>query len=484
MALELRQQQKLSQQLVITLRLQQAIKLLQLNHQELVTAVQKELIENPTLEELPGTTDNVRSDAERRYEQGVDVQKADELERNNGSESSGGVDWNKVLDEYAQGNSAFRSSAGPSRYEDMPPIEATLTASESLAEHLMWQLGMQQCTDAELQAAISIIHNLDHRGYLESTFEQIALEAEVDMDAVEGALEIVRGLDPIGCGARDLKEVLVTQARHHWPEDPFIVRLLSEHLPDLEARNYQGIAKGLDLDVEDVVEYHRMIQTLEPWPGRPFADAPNQYITPDIEVVKMGGEWQILQNEDGLPRLRISSYYRRVMRDGGSSREEKQYIKERLESADFLIKSIYKRQRTIHRVMKAILERQQDFFEKGAEYLRPMVLRDVADDIEVHESTVSRVTTNKYVQCPHGIFELKYFFNAGIQRMQGEDLAAESVRQKIKKLVAEEAPKTPLSDQQIVKLLKDQNIVIARRTVAKYREAMGILPSNHRKQLF
>jgi RNA polymerase sigma-54 factor len=226
-----------------------------------------------------------------------------------------------------------------------------------------------------------------------------------------------------------------------------------------------------------------MIQTLEPWPGRPFTDAPEQYIIPDIQVVKVGLEWQILQNEDGLPRLRVSNYYRKVLTDLSSSKADKNYIKERLESADFLIKSIFKRQRTIHKVMECILVRQKDFFDHGAERLKPMVLREVADEIEVHESTVSRVTTNKYVQCPHGIFELKYFFNAGIQRVHGEDLAAEAVKMKIRKLLNDEDSKKPLSDQKIVDLLLVQNVKIARRTVAKYREAMGFLSSSQRKNI-
>jgi RNA polymerase sigma-54 factor len=269
-----------------------------------------------------------------------------------------------------------------------------------------------------------------------------------------------------------------------WPEDLNVARIVSDHLRDLERRNYASIARALEQTVEDVIEYHRMIRKLDPRPGLPFAGDDDHYITPDVVVEKIGDRWQILQNEDGLPRLRVSRFYREVLRDKTSRREDRRYIKEKLDAADFLIKSIYKRQRTIHKVMNAILERQQSFFEHGAEHLRPMILRDVADQIGVHESTVSRVTSNKYVQTKHGIFELKYFFNAAITGDSGEDLAGAAVKQKIKKLLADENPKKPLSDSAIAKLLKANGVSIARRTVAKYREALGILSSSKRKRMF
>jgi RNA polymerase sigma-54 factor len=226
-----------------------------------------------------------------------------------------------------------------------------------------------------------------------------------------------------------------------------------------------------------------MIREFEPWPGRGYADAEPQYITPDVHMFKLGGEWQILLNEDGMPKLRVSNYYRTVLA-GGGSKEDRAYIKDKLDSADFLIKSIYKRQSTIFKVVKCILERQREFFEKGPEYLTPMVLRDVADAVEVHESTVSRVTSNKYLQCPHGILELKYFFSSGVQQAAGDDVSAIKIKSRIKQLVGNENPKKPMSDQGIVKALEEDGIKCARRTVAKYREAMGILSSSKRKRLF
>ena len=374
MALELRQQQKLSQQLVFTLQMQQAIKLLQLNHQEMVDMVKAELVENPTLEEVPDASPSDGNSGEDGAVK-ADPEPAAQPE---------GEDWAKLLEQYSSPPGMHQNASGPSRFDDMPPIEQSLTSSTSLSSHLTWQLGMQVCSEAERQVAIAIIHNLDHRGYLDCSMDQIIEDTGVDAQLAEDSREMVMGFDPLGCASLGLGECLRLQCEARWPEDEYILRIVSDHLGDIESRNYQGIARALEIEIEDVVEYHKMIQTLEPWPGRPFAEGPSQYITPDIEVVKISGEWTILQNEDGMPRLRVSNYYRKVLTDKDSSKADKQYIKERLDSADFLIKSIYQRQRTIHRVMNAILERQRDFFDRGAEFLTPMILRDVADAIGVH----------------------------------------------------------------------------------------------------
>jgi RNA polymerase sigma-54 factor len=328
-----------------------------------------------------------------------------------------------------------------------------------------------------------MILNLDEHGWLDCDLDYVAAESGADEDDVEGALIILQGLDPIGCGARDLKECMLIQIKEKWPEDPFFPDIVNNHLSDIEERNYSTIARDMDMDMEDVLEYHKMLQTLDPWPGRAFAEPEDQYITPDIEVVKISGEWQILQNEDGMPRLRLSSKYQEMFKEG-SDKDDKEFVEKRLRAAKFLIESIYKRQRTIYRVMESIMRRQTAFFEHGTESLRPMVLADIADEIGVHESTVSRATTNKYVQCPHGIFELKFFFNAGIRQTNGDELASEAVKQKIRKLIAEEDRQKPHSDSALAALLKKDRIKIARRTVAKYREAMGILPSTQRKKLF
>lgn len=479
MGLELKQSLKLSQSLVLTQQLQQAIKLLQLNHLELVEQVQQELLENPTLEEIPGTAADVVTDAQRALESQSQAVVNDASEQSNGQNED--IDWQQVAEHLADDRpSGDRGSSG---MDELPPIETNLVGASSLPDHLEWQLHMTSCTDGERAAAFLIIHNLDDRGWLGGTLEELIREHGLDAEDAEGALEIVQHLDPLGCGARSLEECLEVQARTLHPEDPYFPRLIRNHLPDIEKRAYPAIARALEIEVEDVVEYHKMLKHLEPWPGRAFTAAEPQYISPDVYVVKQGGEWVVSQNEDGLPKLRLSNHYRKVLLGKDNTREERDYIKERLASAKFLIESIYKRQSTIGKVMKCILERQADFFERGPDYLRPMVLRDVADEIGVHESTVSRATSNKYVHCPQGTLELKYFFNNGVNAVSGEMVAAEAVKRRIKKIIAAEDPGAPVSDDAIVKLLQADNVDIARRTVAKYREAMGILPSSKRKNL-
>ena len=287
--------------------------------------------------------------------------------------------------------------------------------------------------------------------------------------------------DPPGVAARNLQECLLLQARHVGADDDLVLGIITKHLSNLEKHNYAAIAKDLNQPLEEVYEATKVVLAFDPKPGRAYSDEESNYITPDVHIQKVGDKYFVVANDDGLPKLKISDFYRVALSKGPKARE---YIQERLRSAQWLIRSIQQRQRTIVRVTESILRFQREFFEKGSAYLKPLILRDVADDIGMHESTVSRVTTNKYVHTPQGIFELKYFFNSGITRSDGDDLASEAVKLKIKQIVANEDPKHPHSDQKIVELLLEQNIEIARRTVAKYREQLRIQPSSKRKQVF
>ncbi|MFT4705974.1 MAG: RNA polymerase sigma-54 factor, partial [Bradymonadia bacterium] len=340
-------------------------------------------------------------------------------------------------------------------------------------------------TPLERRLAAVIIYNLDDFGYLrDTTLEEIALVQEVDPDDVEDALLLVQEFDPLGVAARDLAECLLIQAEAEHPDDKLLKSVIKHHISDLERKDYAGIARTLGVSKSDIMDVHRVIITFDPKPGRQFNDSEPTYITPDIYIIRQDDEWVPVLNEDGLPKLRVSNHYKRALRRGNSDKEAKNYVQERLRSAQWLIKSIHQRQRTITRVTESIIRFQRDFFDEGIQHLKPLVLRDVAEDIGMHESTVSRVTTNKYVHTPRGIYELKFFFNSSIKKEGTDDIAAEAVKHHIRQLVSEENEAKPLSDQKLVALLRERHgIDIARRTVAKYREMMGILSSSKRKQL-
>jgi RNA polymerase sigma-54 factor len=478
MALDLRLDAKMSQSLVMTPRLQQAIKLLQYNHIELVTHINEAMLENPTLETVPDSEGGI-TDEQRNLETKTDQLKNEAAEQANGSEE-GSIDWEKFL---AQMND--RRPSGPSGgtiYDDLPPIETNLTYGESLADHLIEELHLVRCDEEERAAAELVIHNLDERGYLDTTVEALAEELEISVADVDFARKMVMELEPTGCGSVTLSECLIAQARVHFPEDPTFEPILTDHLHNLERRNYAAIARDLDLDVDDVIEYHRMILELEPHPGRSFTTEEPRYITPDVYVVKMDGKWEVFLNEEGIPDLRVSRYYEKVLQKG--SKEEKEYIADKLRGAQFLIQSIHRRRKTIRRVMESILKFQRDYFENGVEHLRPLILDDVAQDIGVHMSTVSRVTSNKYAHTPHGILELKYFFSTGVRQQTGGDMAAEAIKSRIKALIEAENGRKPLSDAALEKKLNQEGVRVARRTVAKYREQLGILSSKMRKSMF
>jgi RNA polymerase sigma-54 factor len=497
MAIELKQQLKLSQQLVMTPQLQQAIKLLQLSRLELVDLIREEVEQNPLLEETAEqSVEELRADAPAPLED--EAPPAEPAAENKVSEVQGknegadDIDWESFLKDTGDIGASYAPPERPSG-DDLPSFENVLTKKTSLVDHLMWQLSLSDLGPEDRYIATLIIGNVNDDGYLDVVEEPLGDIAEqarrdtgdaaIDEARVEGVLRRVHKFDPVGVGARDLKECLLLQARFHGMDDEVVTGIIEHHLHNLEKRNYQAISKELHASIEDVIDAVKFITELEPRPGRLYLTEEPHYITPDIYVYKVGDEYTIVLNEDGIPKLRISNFYRNALQ-GGTAGVAKEYIQDKLRSGVWLIRSIYQRQRTIYRVMESILKFQREFFDKGVAHLRPLILRDVAEDIGMHESTISRVTSNKYVHTPQGIFELKYFFNSGINRMDGGEVASESVKQKIKELVAQEDAKHPSSDQRIVELLKAQNIDIARRTVAKYREMLGILPSSRRKKIF
>ncbi|MCB0364825.1 MAG: RNA polymerase factor sigma-54 [Bdellovibrionales bacterium] len=483
--MSLKMSMKLSQQLRMTPQLQQAIKLLQLSRMELETQVRKELTENPVLEEVQDTTDD--DPAQRTSSTSEDVQSAAGNENTESAQDQDPrkqdeFDWDNYFDNQYK---PPQGSGGGN--EEIMNYENVISARQTLHDHLMWQAGLAGFNDEEMALVTILISYVDDDGYIKVPMEQIAEEEGLEALDLEEIIPFIQEFDPPGVGARNLKECLLVQAKHLEEDTNDLVQLINEHLKDLEKKNYPAIAKAMGLEMEDVIEMCKIIYSMDPKPGRAYLPQDTHFITPDVYVYKVGDEYMVALNEDGLPRLRISNLYKNVLKGGqsnGATPEAQEYIQDKLRSALWLIKSIAQRQRTIYKVTESIVRHQRDFFDKGPAFIKPMILRDIANDIGMHESTVSRVTTNKYVHTPRGIFELKYFFNSGINKTDGDSLASESVKLKIKHLVSEEDPKNPLSDQKIVELLKKDGIKIARRTVAKYRDVLKILPSSKRKKYF
>jgi RNA polymerase sigma-54 factor len=493
--MQIKQVLKLSQQLTMTPQLQQAIKLLQLSRLELNETIQQEMLENPILEEqTDADTDRIREDgtemaAGEPPQSTVDGVIGERLTSETSSDREksdheDSTDWESFVEGY--GEYAYSPGAGGVRMnqDDLPSVEQTLSEKDTLFDHLMWQLSLSPLSEQEIEVATDIIGNVDNDGYfVNASVEELAENHGVSVDFVEDVLTAVQEMDPVGVAARDLRECLTIQARTFHPGDAVMRKIIERHMGHLERRNYAAIQKDLGISEEELFRIAKTIGQMEPKPGRMFQSEETQYVTPDVYVQKVGDDYLVTLNEDGMPKLKVSNYYKGAMGDG--SGKTKDYIQEKFRSAVWLIRSIHQRQNTIRKVTESIVRFQREFMDYGSQHLKPLILRDVADDIGMHESTVSRVTTSKYVHTPQGIFELKYFFNSRIQgRGDQEDLASEAVRTKIKQIITGEEPKSPLSDQAIADILTKQNIDIARRTVAKYREAMGILPSSQRKRLF
>ena len=425
MAIEIKQHLKLQQQLVMTPQLQQAIKLLQLSRMELADTIRDEILENPILEDAVDTASEEPKIAEAA--DGADVEHVGETETpvieiredkidttaevkadSNSNDAVNDFDWEGYLDNQA---AAAPMPSYKSNNEDLPSLESTLTRGTSLFDHLEWQLKLSPFSREEDGVGMLIIGNLTPDGYLEEPLTDLAEEASVTLEQAESVLKRIQEFDPIGVGARSLGECLLIQARHIGADDEVVVGIIERHLSNLEKKNYQAIARDLKAPLEEIYEAAKVIMDFDPRPGRQYSSDDPHYVTPDVYIHKVGDKYFVVPNDDGLPKLKISGFYKNAMGSGAASKD---YVQDKLRSAQWLIRSIQQRQRTIIKVAESILKFQREFFDKGIAHLKPLILRDVAEDIGMHESTVSRVTTSKYVHTPQGIYELKFFFNSGI----------------------------------------------------------------------
>lgn len=474
MALQLKQSLSLSQQLIMTPQLQQAIKLLQLSRLELLETITQEMETNPLLEEQG--IDETESEKEFTEEAGT-VEDQPTQEVNIEENVNNDMDWETYISEY---NTGWAET--PYQGKEAPAFENMNANKTSLHSHLMWQLSLSNLTDIQREIGVQVIGNIDDDGYLKITVEELMEMAGYTEDDINETILMIQSFDPVGVCARDTQECLLLQAKFQNLEGSIVEKIILHHMDNLENKRYERISKSLSISPQEVLSAVSIIMNLEPKPGRLYNEDDTVYISPDIYVFKVGDDYEIVLNEDGMPKLKINNYYKDILNKKDSlGKDTREYIQDKLKSAAWLIKSIHQRQRTIYKVTESIVQFQRKFFDKGVTHLKPLVLRDVAEHIQMHESTISRVTTNKYVHTPQGVFELKYFFNSAINSMEGDSIASESVKEHIKNIIKAEGKNKPYSDQEVADILKKYNIDVARRTVAKYRETLGILPSRKRR---
>jgi RNA polymerase sigma-54 factor len=476
MALQQRLHTKLVQKLILTPSLQQAIKLLPMSTLELADMLNQEVVENPMLEEIqPDEALSADGTVPEKGEGDADVSapKADSWDDG---------DYAYFFGDYLDDGYRAKTQL---EVKELPPIENTLSTTSSLTDHLQWQLSLQTTDDTTRAIGDAIIGNLDDDGYLVASVDEIALMGDWTVDQVEATLRLVQCFDPVGVAARDLQECLWLQLRHIGQEGTPAEKIVTEHLRMLQNHQVPELAKKLGLAIDDLKQHIEIIRHLDPKPGSRFNRRESQYVIPDVYVIKVEDQYVAALNEDGLPQLRISPVYRRLLDKSAENAEEtRAYVKDKFRSALWLIKSVEQRQKTIHKVATSIINFQKDFLDHGIEFLRPLVLRDVANDIAMHESTVSRVVTNKYIHTPQGVFEMKYFFHSGISSSYGDNVSSVTIKQRIRKIIELEDTRKPMSDSKIVSILQREGLVLARRTIAKYREELKIPTSNQRKMFY
>ncbi len=473
-------QQKMSQRLIMTPQMQQSIQLLQLSTLELSEMLQEELAENPMLEEeeFIERPDRNMEEQESSPEPAADAPEMLEV---------GKIELDNDWADYFSDSSdlGFVGSGSSYSTEDEDENGVQMVKEESLKDHLVWQLGVSTNGELEYEIGEYILDQLDEDGFYPLKIEDTAVTFSVEPEVIEKVLKIIQGFDPPGVGARNLSECLEIQCQHYEIDDDDIILVIRNHLKLLERRRFKEIARALGVSEMHVQEIADFIGTLDPHPARQYKPATVEYITPDVFIEKVEGQWQVRVNDEGSPPLKISRKYRDMLHDkNGISEDEFEFIKKKFQSAIWLIRNIEQRRRTLYRVTKAIVDKQRDFLEEGITALKPMKLRDIADELGIHEATVCRVVNKKYVQTSRGLFELKYFFSTGLDATGRDDMAAKSVMEIIRNMIEEEDIHKPLSDQKITEMLhRDYNLNIARRTVAKYREKMSILPTSKRKRI-
>ena len=481
MALELRQSLKLAQKLVMTPQLRQAIKLLQLGRLELTEALQAEIEQNPMLEEAPSLLEPPTNPDALSAEENTYQTEAPITDRVKGDDPAtvAEVNW----EDYANTFDSDLSFSHETPAADAPSQFDFISATPGLASYLQWQLAHLELNEQDIELTRFIVCNLDGHGFLEATIEDICAYGHCTEEEAEGVLRLVQSLDPPGVAARDIRESLLLQLDRLDYYDALPYQIVEQYMPLLESRNYAQIARETGAPLKKINEAVAIIQDLIPYPGNEFSNEQTNYVVPDVYVYKIDGEFVIQLNNEGLPQLQLSSEYQKLLQQKTAlNPESRGYLRENKRNAEWFIKSIEQRQRTIFRVMESLLKFQRAFFESGSGAMRPLILRDVAEDIGMHESTVSRVTSNKYVHCPQGIYELKYFFSTAVTNSEGDTVAAEAIKTRIRQLIHNENPMKPLSDNKISELLAKESITVARRTVAKYREQLKILPVKHRRQ--
>jgi RNA polymerase sigma-54 factor len=480
MALEQRLSVRMSQRLIMTPSLQQAIKLLQMSKLELVEEIQQELTENPVLEEAQEEGPVAeRAPSETAPAETPGTPESTDAETRDPFED---IDYESYFQDV---EGSYVPRAPVETGETLPSFENTLAEKQDLAGHLIWQLDMSASTDRVKDIGRAIIGNLNEDGYLRASVEELREMGGFSEDEIGSTLALVQGFDPVGVAARDLVECLTIQLRHLGEEGSAAETIVTHHMDKLQNRRYKELAETLGLSLDDLHAEIEIIKALDPRPGQKYNVESSRYVVPDVYVVKIDDDYQVLLNEEGLPRLRISPVYRKMIERGGGDAapaDAKEYVRNKLRSAFRLIKSLEERQRTIYKVAVSIVKHQREFLDYGIERMRPLVLKDVADDIGMHESTVSRVVNNKYMHTHRGLFELRFFFHSGIASVHGGDnVSSLTVKERIRKIVSAEDGKRPLSDAAIVKVLLGEGLQIARRTVAKYREELKIPSSGSRK---